>query len=220
MKYIIIVLFFFNTSLKANAETDSSEPKTDEERSTVEYIAPKKSNIFSLGWNSATTFSQKEFAGQNSWRGGEFDFQSYIKPNITLGFAFMWSRFTDKRERETYQKGTALINAVSWRYLEVNPILVTLGYRKKFSSIPKLKWHLGLGTGAYSIYQRMDFGIYVASERVWSWGVTPTAGITYWFEKNTAVAFNLKYNFVKYDKFNYNNIQMLVYNLAISFSVN
>ena len=169
MKYIIFALFFCSTHLYANSENEESVVETKEETSASEnkedstadtdvvpYIAPKPSNIFSLGWNSATTFSEKDFAGQNSLRGGEFDFQSYIKPNMTVGFAFMWSRFTDKRKRETYEKGTALINAVSWRYLEVNPILVTTSYRGKLSSIPKLNWHIGIGTGAYSVYQRMD----------------------------------------------------------------
>ena len=210
------------SAVQNKEETNASENKDNSKADTdvVPYIAPKPSNVFSLGWNSATTFSEKDFAGQNSWRGGEFDFQSYITPSTTIGFAFMWSRFTDKKERETYEKGTALINAVSWRYLEVNPILVTTSYRKRLSSIPKLNWHIGIGTGAYSVYQRMDFGIYVASERVWSWGVTPAAGITYWVEKNTGLAFNLKYNYVSYDKFNYDDIHMLVYNLAISFSVN
>ena len=81
----------------ASENKDGSTADTD----VVPYIAPKPSNIFSLGWNSATTFSEK--AGQNSWR-GRIDFQSYITPSMTLGFAFMWSRFTDKRERETYEK--------------------------------------------------------------------------------------------------------------------
>ena len=223
MKYLLILILFIATNLQAEQATSKKENQdsnAEAPEETVEYIAPEPSNIFSLGWNAATNLSDQDFAGQSSFRGGEFDFQSYLTNNFTLGLSFMWSRFTEKRGRETYERGTSLINAVSWRYLEVNPIILTFSYRNRFSSVPKLQWHVGLGTGAYSVYQRLDFGIYVATEKTWSWGITPVAGVTYWLKKNTGLAFNLKYSFVLYDKFNFNNINMLVYNLALSFSVN
>ena len=173
MKYLLTLILFIATNLQAEQATSLKIKKVMQTRQkNCRVHSARTVKYFSLGWNAATNLSDQDFAGQSSYRGGEFDFQSYLTNNFTLGLSFMWSRFTEKRGRETYERGTSLINAVSWRYLEVNPIILTFSYRNRFSSIPKLQWHVGLGTGAYSVYQRLDFGIYVATEKTWSWGIT------------------------------------------------
>ena len=176
---LLLLLGLFITSPMYGQDIDQKMLNGTESK-FVSYIPPKKTNLFSLGWNSATTFSQPEFAGSSTMRGGEFDFQSYFRENISLGFSFAWHRFAEKEDRKTYVNGSASVSAVTWRYLEVNPVLVSVNYRKSLAAMPKLQWHLGLATGAYSVYQRLDFGIYLVSDRNWRWGFTPSAGLTYW----------------------------------------
>ena len=108
MKYLLTLILFIATNLQAEQATskvENQESNANAPEETVEYIAPEPSNIFSLGWNAATNLSDQDFAGQSSYRGGEFDFQSYLTNNFTLGLSFMWSRFTENVAAKPMKEG-------------------------------------------------------------------------------------------------------------------
>ncbi len=117
---------------------------------------------YSLNWDIALPLGGlKDFTGDASLRGGNFNVQVFLTDNIAVGGTFGWNNYYELKDRASYllEPGLA-VTASTYRYSYSMPIMANGYYH--FMPDGMVQPFAGLGIGAlyatqHSIVQDLDF---------------------------------------------------------------
>jgi opacity protein-like surface antigen len=127
---------------------------------------------------SVPTGDLEQFIGKTSWIGWGIEgrhFRDSSSP-ITFGFSFAWHVFDDQLySTQTVDKGA--VTGTQNRWVNSLPMLITLDYY--FGRKERIKPFVGVGAGAYYIYQKLNIGVWSFEETNWRFGIMGEVGLQF-----------------------------------------
>lgn len=153
--------------------------------------AQNKTNLnYSIGIPMGDT---KDFIGKTSFRGANIEFEHFFTDVIAGGIITGWNTFYEAKPRATYPISNGAITSQQFRYLNVLPIQITGKYYFAGDNAT-VRPFIGLNAGTYYAEQRNDNGLYSVSEKGWTWGLAPKAGVLFPISFSASLAVSLDYD--------------------------
>jgi len=121
-----------------------------------------------------------------------FEYQKFIKPNISVGVNFAYSVFYEEKPYGSYNMGTATLTGYQYRYNNLFPMLVNGQYH--FTSEGKIRPYLGLGIGTVYNLRNTDMGTWTIEENNWHFLMSPEAGVVVNVSPYVGIKVNAKYD--------------------------
>jgi outer membrane protein W len=172
MKYLYILVFLVLLSAGALAQD--------------EFVGSFTYNI------AVPTSHTREFVDNTSFRGIGLEFNKYLKPQFSIGFAASWNVFYH-RTNEVTEIESGHVSGTQLRYINSFPFLLTGRYFLETSG--NLKPYLGAGAGAYYIMNELNIGIYAITHNNFHFGFAPELGFMIASGGESAFTANIKYNY-------------------------
>lgn len=180
LKYPIYLLFFLALSFSAQAQSS-----------------------FSVTYNYGKIGSKdlSEFIKDDNWRGWQFEYQKFINDNLAWGILSGYQGFYEKRDRAVYENGTQSTSAVTWRYFENIPILLTGKY---YFGNGRIKPYLGAGAGMSISTQELQISAFLESKNKITFSMLGEGGIIFGINDNWGILVNGKYTYGLLDNPDFN----------------
>ena len=116
----------------------------------------------------------KETTPDFSWRGWAFEYRSFLRDQLSLGFSFGWQGFSSM-ESGTFTDGSITASGTYIHYVNSFPIMAT-GH--VYTGDPGgFRLYGGLGVGTFYIKERFSFGTAQFYDNHWHFGLVPEAGV-------------------------------------------
>ena len=153
-------------------------------------------------WFGAATYQislpvgdTKDFTNSTSFRGVGLDFRYTIEKSTTVGLAFGWNVFNERKTETAQLEGEnpGAVTGTQDRFLNAFPIMANVHYY--FGERRGIRPYVGLNAGGYYMLQRFEIGIVGLNEDRWEWGIAPEAGVIFPVERGFAIMVNAKYNY-------------------------
>jgi opacity protein-like surface antigen len=153
-------------------------------------------NIMSMSYNIAIPNAEfNDFqAGRASTRGFNLEYSKYVNWETSIGFNVGWQIFNHTVEKDVYTFDNFAVNAKTWRYTHVVPIMVNAHYN--FLRDNAVELFLGGGTGVYYVNNEVWVGLAEIRFDTWRWGLYPEAGANIQFSDDIGLRLSTKYQFV------------------------
>jgi len=103
----------------------------------------------------------------------------------------MKRKFYEKKDKETYSRGTASLTGVQFRYQNEVPLLASIDYM--ISSDKPLKPYIGLGIGTIYTERSTNMNLYSIYETTWHFAVKPELGLLYEISPAVSLKLGAKY---------------------------
>ena len=133
---------------------------------------------YSIGFASGDMGS---FISAPSFRGALVEYRSDVG----------WNVFYEKKDYDSYSRGTEAISGIQYRTQNEIPILVSADY---FLSVENsLKPYVGLGIGTMYSERSVDMGQFRWKENPWHFAIKPEVGLLYELSFNTSFKLAAKY---------------------------
>jgi outer membrane protein W len=151
-------------------------------------------NSFTIAYSvGIPTKDLSSFIGNTSFRGAIIDFQSFVKPNISVGISIGMNTFYAEKDYATYSVDNIAISGKQWRYSNHVPILLNANYY--FKPDQKSNPFLGIGLGAMYSRRNTDMYIYTIEEQAWNFTIQPAVGVLIKRDKSSSLNISARYNF-------------------------
>ncbi|WP_430815961.1 OmpW family outer membrane protein [Carboxylicivirga sp. RSCT41] len=135
----------------------------------------------------------KDFINPTSFRGANFEYEKFVKPEVGVGFFIGWNTFYEAKERGTYPIENGAITSNQYRYLNVIPIHATGKYYFAGDDAG-VRPYVGFGFGTYYVEQRNDNGLFSTADKGWTWGLAPKAGVMIPINYKVSCSLSLDYS--------------------------
>lgn len=154
----------------------------------------KAQDSFTIAYSIAfPTGDLGNYIDKTSYRGAVLEYQSFVKPNIGVGFSLGMNTFYEKKNHDTYTNGTVSLSGTQWRYSNHVPIYLTANYYFKPNS--NISPFAGLGIGTIYSRRNTDMYIYTVEEKAWNFGLQPTVGVLFATKDFATIHVSAKYNY-------------------------
>jgi opacity protein-like surface antigen len=149
------------------------------------------------------------FISEASTRGFNMEYRYLFNSPISVGGGFSWQGFSQKYDRATYTTDGAAITSTRFNYLYTFPLYVNFHYYpiKNNTFYP---W-VGINVGMFNIDKQDQIGRYYIQDKSWQFGFQPEIGALIKPNPHGGFGFTVKakYNYILYNKGNYNNLTQL-----------
>jgi outer membrane protein len=132
-----------------------------------------------------------DYISDGSFRGASFQYRYAVTDNILLGFDAGWNVFYEKKDYDSYTKGTQTLSGIQYRYQNEVPLLVSFDYL--IMADGAVQPYIGLGIGTMYTERITDMGIWMIEENPWHFALKPEVGLMYEFSSGTAFKLGAKY---------------------------
>jgi hypothetical protein len=129
---------------------------------------------YSIGFG---TGDLHDYISSASFRGVTFNYQRFVRPDLSTGLEFGWNVFYQEKPFGTYTRGDFDYSGKQYRYSNNFPMLATINYYLRRDEAINPFAGLGIGT-MYSI-KYMDMGSYGFTSDAWPFVLKPELGIIY-----------------------------------------
>ena len=131
------------------------------------------------------------FISAPSFRGALIEYRGAVKDNLLVGVDVGWNVFYEKKDYDSYSRGTEALSGVQYRYQNEIPILVSADY---FLSVENpLKPYVGLGIGTMYSERSVDMGQFRWKQTPWHFAIKPEVGLLYEMSFSTSFKLAAKY---------------------------
>ena len=175
-------------------------------------------SMWSFNYTPASPIGDlQEYTNATSLRGWAIDGRRFMTDNVSLGGYIGYNGFFEERPRQLYDIDNTTINAITYRYLYVVPVLINSHY---YIGEGWIRPYAGLGLGIYYVEQELQFNTFRIQEKNWRFGLAPEVGVLIPFGvgATTGVMLGAKFNQVSYNVQGIDNLNYINYNLGIGFS--
>jgi len=157
------------------------------------------------------------FISDVSTRGFNMEYRYLFNDPISVGGGFSWQGFSQKYDRATYSTEGADITSTRFNYLYTFPLYVNFHYYPLKNNFI-YPW-VGINVGMYSIDKQDQIGRYYIQDKSWQFGFQPEIGALIRPNPQGGFGFSLKakYNYILYNKGNFNNLAQLNLYLGVAF---
>jgi opacity protein-like surface antigen len=170
MKKVLYIIFF--TAIASAAMAQNS------------YISWQ----YSVGF---TTGDLHNYIKPVSWRGFDFDYRKFVKPNVGVGFEVGWNVFYEKKPFDTYTNGKWDYSGKQYRYSNNVPILVSAAYY--INPTEKFTPFIGLGIGTMYSQRDTEMGQYSFELDAWHFAMRPELGVIFNSQDGVGISLSTKY---------------------------
>jgi hypothetical protein len=136
--------------------------------------------------------SLQDHVSETSWRGMGFEYQKFIKPNVSVGVNFAYSVFYESKPYDSYTQGTATLSGTQYRYDNMFPMLVNGQYHLSIGGA--IKPYIGLGVGTLYNLRNTDMGLWTIEENNWHFLLSPELGLICDISPYVGFKVNAKYD--------------------------
>ena len=133
-----------------------------------------------------------DFTKNVSPRGAEFEVNSYLTQDLSIGFSAGWNVFREKVVGESFEYKDLLITGTQFRYTNIVPLNLTA--KKYFGSAERSPF-IGIGLGTSYTRQRLDAGIFSSIDDKWQFNLSPEAGIQRLVSPDLMISLKIKYSY-------------------------
>lgn len=143
-------------------------------------LGQAQNSLLGVSWDiSLPSGSSTNFVDETSIRGGQFDFRSFYRSNISTGLTVGWNAYQEYTPRSTYQIENGAITTDLTKYVYTLPILLNLHYYYPLNEY--VRPYVGGGIGTMYSEREIFFNVYSISESKWGFAVRPEVGILFPF---------------------------------------
>lgn len=157
------------------------------------------------------------FISKTSTRGFAMEYRYMLNGPISVGGGFTWQAFYEKFERDTYQFDDGAITSTRFNYLYTFPIFANFHYYPLKSNY--IYPFVGLNVAMVSIDKQDQVGQYYIQDKSWQFALAPEIGAL--IQMNPGSGFGIvlkaKYNYMFYNKGNFNNLSHINFHIGASF---
>ncbi len=156
----------------------------------------QQTSEFSISYNVSFGMGDlNDFIGKTSFRGGAVEWKTYIHERLSAGIEGNWTTFYEERDYETYQvRDNINISGKQFRYANMIPIYVRADWYSGNEG-DDIRFFGGMGVGTIWSEQILDMGLYEIRSDVWHFGLSPRAGIKYYFNEWRALTLGVNYDY-------------------------
>lgn len=181
-------------------------------------LVSAQDNSFRMTYDVAVPLGKMtdDFIDKTSWRGISADSRWGIKPNVTIGFLLGWQIFAQRFDNVTQvtSDGSVTFHGTQFRYINSFPIQLNTHYY--LGEEDSVRPWIGLGVGTAYSNQRMQVGFFETRNNVWSFTLTPQAGLDIPINDETSLMLHARYNYFIHDAVSF-NYSFLVFGAGIKF---
>lgn len=183
----------------------------------MQSVAQIGENYITLHYSTGVGLgSTNDFISKMSFRGASFEYKKFVSDPVAVGFDFNWNVLHEKKEHDTYTKGTVSLTGSQFRSLNVLPFMATADYF--FADEDHIvRPFAGLGLGPVHTIENVDMGLYRSTNKEWHFGFKPQVGLWYYLNETTklSVSSEFLYAFKTADTA---KRQMLSFNIGFAFT--
>ena len=139
------------------------------------------------------TSGLKDHTSLASWRGITMEFHGAITPQITVGLNLSYSLYYERKSYDSYNKGTATLTGIQYRYNNVFPMLANVHYLLNDGG--PITPYVGFGMGTVYDRRYTDMGVYSIREDLWHFLIAPEAGLLFNIDPDMSIKFNAIYDY-------------------------
>lgn len=159
----------------------------------------------------------KDFISKSSFRGFSAELGFNLTPNFALGVKSGVHSFYETFKKDTYTEDNVTIYGKQFRYVNSIPILLVAQYY--FMPESGVNPYITLGAGAYSFQNRIDLGLYTATnDYVWNFGLQPEVGLLFSITDNIKLNLSARYNQI-FENNSIDNQNYLNFNAGLFFGM-
>jgi len=196
MRYILILIGFFSTTLAAAQE---------------KYIY--------LNLNGSKPLSNTEWVDDFSFSGGRIGYRGFIRPNFSAGLDLGWANFDQYEPLSTKETATGAITTDYFHYVYSYSAVVSGQYYFKEEDEDRLFPYAGLGLGANTNEYVLYYNIYEDTERGWGFLARPEVGVLFRFTERGSLgvmaAVHYDFSTNKSEKFRYDNFSAIGFQIGL-----
>lgn len=140
---------------------------------------------------SFSTGDMGDYISSPSFRGTSMQYRYAVSDRFLVGIDVAWNVFYEKKDYDSYTRGTQTLSGIQYRYQSEVPLLAAVDY--VLSPDTKLTPYLGLGVGTMYSERTLDMGMYRWEENPWHFALKPEVGLLYDFSQGTSAKVAAKY---------------------------
>ncbi|AZQ61944.1 hypothetical protein EI427_06735 [Flammeovirga pectinis] len=155
-----------------------------------------QTNIIGLSYSMAAPMgSTSDFIGENSFRGGTFDYRHFVNPNMSIGFSVGYQRFYQSKGYTTAPTpgSDGHISGENYSYIDEFPLMATFHYY--FGQEGGIRPYVGGGIGAAHFEYTDQIGSIGYVSKQWHFNIAPEVGVLVPLGINTYLMSSIKYNY-------------------------
>lgn len=157
------------------------------------------------------------FISKTSTRGFSMEYRYMLSGPFSVGGGFSWQGFYEKKDRSTYVFDDGAITSSRFNYLYTFPLFVNVHYYPLKNNF--LYPFIGLNVAMVSIDKQDQIGQYYVQDKSWQFALQPEIGALIKMSPGSGFGFvvKAKYNYMFYNKGNYNNLSQINFHIGASF---
>ncbi|WP_346859164.1 hypothetical protein [uncultured Draconibacterium sp.] len=157
-------------------------------------LKAQEGTMFFVDYNVAMPLGgTADFTNNISPRGVDFETQTFITEDLTVGLGIGWNLFRQKISDETFYYEDLTITGTQFRYTNIVPI--TVNVKKFFMNNGDYLPFVGVGLGTSYNEMRNEIGVFQLTDDKWLFSVAPEIGMLYDMNYKSFLSLKLKYNY-------------------------
>jgi hypothetical protein len=138
------------------------------------------------------TMETANFVSEFSWLGFGIEGRRFVEENISVGFAFHWNVFSERKSgTKTFPQGA--FTGTSIGYINAFPMMLSIDYYT--GNDREARAFFGLQAGTQYIDQRLEVGVLAFNTYNWHLALTPEFGFMFPVDRNTNFFTSIRYNY-------------------------